>query len=537
MGEDPQTLPRLLKTKSTLGLSAPQESGPPDHDGSALPEMACINCGYSQQGQRVDRCPECSLPLASRLADPTSWSRSNTTILDWWKTARDVWIWDRRTRMRTSYIPINPKSRRFAKWSVLMTAPCLGTAVAVIDQLSSGPGALAAGYFFVLASVSTILAGFLLASTLFGLTLVLQGTWRRRLQFVPASVDYATAWWPPVAVAALVVSCLQAAKADSAAAGFSFLVLIGAVLWGLWLWGSATESQHVYHVAIRIVVVLLGFCAAGLALLLFAPGQTRKAATQALVIADSGLLRLNVFGTFNASLAPRGPQTYALFIDNVPSDDESLILDRLADLGAGAQTRVVIRGKDCTLAQIDKALNTVRNELKPQDRFILYINGHGSPYGSGSIQMADGEITSQRLKDHLRQLPTTHCLIVLDSCFAGKFLPALRDTCNATVITSTDDRNIGFCSSLTDFWKAMKNADFDGNDDGRVTVNEAFWSVYRDMLAQGEKARSQWLRGHWQCKYHSEMMANSGFATPQLEVVGKADGNDFAVTVPQQTEP
>lgn len=563
MGEDRQTLLRLLNTKDALGLAGKRESSPQDHgrsgfpelddnshapaekhefgshgrDESGFPEMACISCGYSQHGQLVDRCPECSLPLASRLTDPTFWSSSNATIINWWKTASSVWKWDRRTRIRISYIPVNPKSRRFAKWSLLMTAPFLGMAVAVVNQLSSGPRALVACYFILLALIATVLAGLLLAGTLFGLTLVLEGTWRRRLRFVPASVDYATAWWPPVAAVAFVVSCLHAARGDSAATSLWILFLVGVVLWGLWLWGSATECQHVFHVGPRIIVVLLGLGAVGLALLLAIPGQTRKVATQALVLADSGLLRLKLFGTFNAGLASSGPQVYALVIDNILSDDEPLILGRLAALGAGAKTRVEIRGKECTLEQFDKAFDAVRQDLNPQDRFILYINGRGSPSGSGSIRMADGDITYKELADQLRQLPTKRSLVVIDSSFGGKCLPVLQDTCSATVITWTDDHSRGSGLNLKKFWDALGDAHNDGNMDGKVSVDEAFRSAYRDVLERAEKDREKALLRIPSLLSPTGSVADPGYATPQLEMIGEAGEDDFFVPLPQQKKP
>jgi hypothetical protein len=527
--QDHGTSAQLLRVKKALGLSADQLPPLKDEGESEEASRCCINCGYDQHGQMVDRCPECGLLWAGRLYDPTPWSAEGATIQGWWETARLIWTWNRRIRIRTALVPATPQSQRFAKWAILFTTVALAMALGLVNSPANGSALLRLLLLLMNGLVGGVLIGVFLFAAMFSLIHVIRGTWRRRLSFVPASIHYACAWWPPCAAVILTLSCIYAIAGQSEV--FSFVLaaaLLGILLWGIWLWGSVTESGHVSHVAMRLVAVTLLCSLAGGSLLPLVPGSVRTVMIQALTRTNSNLASVQLFGTFGGLPVSQTPQTYALLVDALPSDDEDLILGRITELGSGPRTRVILRGKDCTLKEFARAFSAFRLKVRSQDRFIVYINGHGARNGAGSIRIEDGEITSMSLRSLLTDLPTPHCLVIIDSCFGGKFIERLRG-CDAVILASTDDQDVAFCSSLRPFWEALAKPDADSDGDGQVTVKEAFWWAYRTMLRNGEMARQVGME-RLPDKYKI-MLDKAGYVTPQLEALGEATEEDFAVAV------
>jgi hypothetical protein len=367
----------------------------------------------------------------------------------------------------------------------------------------------------------------------FMIALVLEGVWRRRFRFVPTSIHYATAWWPPVASVLCFISLIYGLSRNQHLLLLAFATgLFGVVLWGFWLWASASESQHIPFVLPKLALMTLVFSVLAVVLMAFIPGSVQTTINSILSHGKSGLTRVNLFGTFAADPIRRGPATYALVIDRLTSGDEGLILHRITQLGAEAGTRVEIRGDQCTLQQIKDALSALKRDLRSDDSLILYINGHGAEHGAGSIRMVDGEITTQMLSDFLSSLPTSDVLLVIDSCFGGKFITALRGECNAVVLASTDKDNLAFKSGLRQFWDAWGRVEFDADGDGRVAINEAFWLKYRSVLEEGESRRQAALilLGEDYPAY-KRRLNQSGYTTPQLEALGKAKEDRFAIPV------
>ena len=84
---DRSSLSRLLRRKRSLGLSA-AEPTEPEQAGDSTALTTCINCGYSQQGQVMDRCPECGLLWPSSLREKRHLPGPRKEGFYW----RSVWI-------------------------------------------------------------------------------------------------------------------------------------------------------------------------------------------------------------------------------------------------------------------------------------------------------------------------------------------------------------------------------------------------------------------------------------------------------------
>lgn len=540
MSRNHEVLSQLLRVKRLIGISRPSHPPPAVDEEAAGPKESwttCVNCQYCQQGVISDRCPECGLPFAAWYRDPTRRYAPRISILGWFSVAYRIWAWDARLRTRASLIRTTPESRRFAIYSVLFTAGALAVSLAAVNVPSIGPKLLVGTYFLLHCLTGTVLAGLLLTLTLLGLAQALSGTWRRRFLFVPAAIHYATAWWPPGASLVLALACMHAISPDSDIFRHATLLcLLCGLPWALWLWASIAEADLISLPSVRIIGVASLAVLVGILTLGLIPSTVRLGMTQALATADSGLTVLRMFGTFGSDQVTSAPRTYALVIDAIPSKNDDLVLEGIERLGVGRTTRVYMEEEDCSLDEIRNALYAARRRLRADDKFVLYINGHGSRDGAGSIRVADGEITTQMLADQLAEMPTRHSLVVIDSCFGGKFIKALRDrgSCNAVVLTSTDDQNLAYNGALEPFWKALTNPAPDDDEDGNgvVTVDEAFWRTFRPMIEGAEETRQAALARHAEGCRHLKLLTDVGYATPQLEALGAATEEDFGVDAP-----
>lgn len=494
---------------------------------------ACVNCGYEQQGQLIDRCPECGLLWASRLCDPTPWANQPVSVPAFWLTALRVWSCDRRTRIRTSIVPSTPESRRFGRWVTLPSTVMLAVAFACVRSAKSASLSDGILEFMVSGVIALACVGGGLTLTLAGGRLALRGRWRRTLHFVPACIDYSSAWWLPFSLALMLTAAAFLGLRRPAPAGlFTMIGVYGVVAWAWWLWVTVGISEQVRYVGPRLLVTIFIPAVVTSMLLATTPGftksvvsnmQTRWKAAQTVVPMQ----------TWAPSPLGTGPDAWALVIDLLPGTDDSVVPGAISTLGVPAQNILTLRESDATLAGIESALRKVNQQMTSRSQFIFYINGHGSENGAGSIEVADGFLTSQKLRYLLSELKSSKNLVIIDSCFGGKFIGALRGVCDATVMTATDDRNLAYRSGLWKVWPYLVRPEADLDQDGYVTIGEAFWKAYPEMLENLEKARTMNLERSNRTR--AAQFSTVGYATPQLEEIGKATPDEFKVKLPGKT--
>ncbi len=531
---DQSSLGRLLHRKKTLGLHSACTAASPNATSEIENPGGCISCGYHIQGQIVDRCPECGLQLVSGYRDPTTWS-SQPSWKTWLECAFKILSWDDRTLTRTALVPTTPESRSFAKRSILLTSIPLGIAIALINRHGGNSVPLALVFSLITTVLGTLLAGTFLAGLLWAVCMALNGVWRRRLEFVPAAVHYSSAWWPIIGVLLCLMASLFRLLGTPEVAMLSIaLGLVGAGAWFTWLWASASLSQHVRFIFPRLLGTALGFSVLAAWIIILVPGSAQLAMQRILNPKNAAVNPIATMSALSANPLPKGPQTYSLIIDMIPSRSEPRMVDCFEKMGVAKSNQFILRHKQGSLETIRRAFSLLREGIREQDKFIFYINGHGSKYGSGSIKVYDGEFTSQMLGEYLSRLPAKNNLLIIDSCYGGKFITALRDKCDAVVLASTDRDNIAFNSALDSLWPEMERAENDQNGDGKIAINEAFWSVYRKMLKSGEDARISLLLQNYGDKRMRETILNDGLASPQLETLGEAEEDQFAIELPDE---
>ncbi|HOW70440.1 MAG TPA: hypothetical protein PKY77_07550 [Phycisphaerae bacterium] len=488
--------------------------------------VKCINCGYIQEGQRVDRCPECGLLWASLLHDPTCWSfqpNSRHLLL----TALDVWRWDRRTRVRTALVPITPESARFASLCALVSAVILAIVFTVVLNGGSSSGEPPIALFAAEILLGSVLGYGLLRVVIWAMRLTLQGTWRRGLCFVPASIHYSAAWWLPIALFMLLFAAFFAAdpRWDDRAVVMSLAALFGVVAWASWLWSSVGESGHVSFPGLRIAALVIVFFIAAyqMTACLWALQQVNSATAFVRVVTKPG--GPNALGQTALSTPAVVPRTYALVVDCISGGDEQLVLSIVSRLGASSQTSVVLTGQGATVGAIEQAFEQLGSRIRKGDRFIVYLNAMQVEGGRGAIQVANGRLAVQKLRYWISTTQTNRTFVIFDCPSGEGLIEGLRGPCSAVVLASRDYRSAAFRSGLTPFWQAMTDPEADWNVDGRITIKEADLHS-REKLDRrpGRRMVSRRLPA----AYNGGPEA-IGMLPPKLETLGDVDADDFYV--------
>lgn len=502
-----------MAVKRTLGHDLPEKPGPQEEElpvdpGRAAQDLAvtCVSCGYIQRGQPVDRCPECGLLFASQLRDPTPWSLSPRIWSAWWLTAVAAWRWDRRIRVRSGLIPATEPSARFAGRSIMLAAVGFGAGFSAVScPTGPMPGVLVHALAYTL--VGMCAAAVLLLVLQHGLKIAVRGRWRRELSFVPASIDYSTAWWPPIALVVFVVAGLARMFDGQSVALAAMFTGGGFLVWGTWLWGSASESENVRFVGIRVLAMVLAI-AAGVSWTWLAVSASRQAIINRLT---------------KSTTPPRPAITYCIIVD-LADDPEALSTAKLGltALGVKGQNCAVLRGKDCTVAGIEQAFFNAGVALWPQDRFIFYMNYRGALDSTGTLRLSDGVLAGTTIARLLNGVPTSRITALIEAENGVDLLRDLRGNCDAVAVTCPDLPEVNFDRGLTDLWEALRDSDSDSNKDGRITLEEAFEAEYEPLKSRLLTARERLY----------ERGIRMSDATPLLEEMGAADKTDFWVPTP-----
>jgi hypothetical protein len=176
-------------------------------------------------------------------------------------------------------------------------------------------------------------------------------------------------------------------------------------------------------------------------------GRYRIVATS-YAAAETGAYRLSL-STSSAPLPVARRSTgrlYGIFagISDYPGDDSDLTYTaddarRIRDAlihGAGMRSEdaFTLVDADATRAGMHDALNAIAARIRPEDTFVLFYSGHGNrlarddgfesfdPDGlDETIELYDGPIRDDELRDLFDLINARTTLILLDSCFSGGF--------------------------------------------------------------------------------------------------------------------
>jgi hypothetical protein len=187
-------------------------------------------------------------------------------------------------------------------------------------------------------------------------------------------------------------------------------------------------------------------------------------------------------------------------------DDARRVAQVLRELGRYGPTdlRVLVAPDAARVfAEVDDVAAKVRAHQARGEQAVVvfYYSGHAR---ANSFSLGAEELPVARLRDRLREIPSTLTLVVLDACQSGQFArtkgaqPAADFSFNSVTRLTTKGVAVMASSSAQELSQesdALKSSYFthhlvaglrgaaDGDGDGRVSLDEAYRYAYRRTLA------------------------------------------------------
>jgi hypothetical protein len=139
-----------------------------------------------------------------------------------------------------------------------------------------------------------------------------------------------------------------------------------------------------------------------------------------------------------------------------------------------------------TASQVAKVIETLASTIRPEDRFLFHYIGQANAAGGElRLNLPGPDVTAQDLADRLKAIKASEQLVVLDCPCAGTAVKALTAANRIIVCASTATQAYG-TRFTPHFVHALAQPQTDANDDGKVSLLEAFTAAAREI--------EQWYR-------------------------------------------
>lgn len=170
------------------------------------------------------------------------------------------------------------------------------------------------------------------------------------------------------------------------------------------------------------------------------------------------------------SLQPQRTGTVDAYVVVIALDSDPVFSREAREAGRVLASRFDAAGRTIVLANEEGASKTdgrgspqtlataLRRAAELMDRnedvLILYSTSHGAP-DAGLVykneQGASGFVSPGQLAEKLRSLGIRNRLLILQACFAGQFIPALKDAHTIVVTAAASDRTSFGCQAGNDW--------------------------------------------------------------------------------------
>lgn len=171
-----------------------------------------------------------------------------------------------------------------------------------------------------------------------------------------------------------------------------------------------------------------------------------------------------------ATLKPQRPGVVDAYVVVVALDGDPVFSREAREAGRVLASRFDAEGRTIVLANdegrsradapgspytLELALARVAEIMdRNEDVLVLYSTSHGEP-GLGlvykDLARGGGLVSPDRLADVLNSLGIRNRLLILQACFAGQFIPALRDKSSIVVTAAAADRSSFGCQAGNDW--------------------------------------------------------------------------------------
>jgi hypothetical protein len=141
-------------------------------------------------------------------------------------------------------------------------------------------------------------------------------------------------------------------------------------------------------------------------------------------------------------------------------------------------------------------------EIDEDDLLLVYVTGHGYRKDMKSwFLMEEKNVSSEEYAKEMQKIKAGTIVSILDPCNSGGFANAMRSNRRAITVTDTDGGNETNCKYFAQaFWTAFSNNEFDINQDGKVSIKEAYDVAIREHKLHWKKSMTRGIYYAPKCK-------------------------------------
>ena len=140
--------------------------------------------------------------------------------------------------------------------------------------------------------------------------------------------------------------------------------------------------------------------------------------------------------------------------------------------------------------EVQRTLSALASSLKPGDRLMLVLIGHGSHEGSDArINLPGPDLTAAELKAALAPLRGVRVAVVNTASASGDFVPVLAAEGRIVVASTKSSLERNETRFAEQFAQAYAGDGADADKDGRVSLLEAFVYARREVVRLYERDR------------------------------------------------
>lgn len=175
---------------------------------------------------------------------------------------------------------------------------------------------------------------------------------------------------------------------------------------------------------------------------------------------------------------PGGEPAYAKQFDEWTKKLSGVLAERF---GFDSKNVRVLSDKSATAEEVKKSFATLKSQLDANNVLFLFLIGHGSFDGKESkFNLVGPDLSASDYNVLLTSLPTRRVVVFNMSSASGEFIKSLAAKGRITITATRNGQETNATRFAGFFISALNAADADTDQDGHVSVLEAF--VYASRL-------------------------------------------------------
>ncbi len=212
-------------------------------------------------------------------------------------------------------------------------------------------------------------------------------------------------------------------------------------------------------------------------------------------------------------------------------DQITFLFEDIGDTSQSGQGTLELVDAESNREQVLAAFNQLAKTVQPSDRFLLFMLGHASRTGRGSVKfnLRGRDITEVEYVGLIDSIPAENQVLIFGFPYSGRLVPQLSAPGRIILTSSSPNEGYSLQAGFGDvFVDAFSTADNDTNTDGDISLLEAFLSL--------QTRTKEWYENHGIVQSEHPHLDDNGDGNatrnltidPETEAIDGTDDGTFA---------